>query len=282
MLLAVGDRRPRALRPRLGLDARAPAARRRAARLALAGRQVPTRSPPPTPTSTPRGRCCVAARRFDRPALAREARAHRPRRRSQRDRARGAAGACSSPARGRAAGRSSTPATSRRARFALLGQRDLRASGLRVVRALQAHRSGLAPDWAHATPGGATPIGKPDDPGGAGRLQLRRRAHRRSAWPRTARRRCAARRPGRAPRCSGRSRRCATSAARRWRPASTRSSPSPPRRPPPPRATASARPPSSTAPRGPMPRTPATTERRWVALGRVMLTTRWLRGCPPM
>ncbi|MEA2394900.1 MAG: endoglucanase, partial [Solirubrobacteraceae bacterium] len=48
--------------------------------------------------------------------------------------------------------------------FELLGMRRLRASGLRIVRKLQDHRSGLAPDWARAVPGGAVPIGTPDDP----------------------------------------------------------------------------------------------------------------------
>ena len=44
------------------------------------------------------------------------------------------------------------------------GFEAVRRSGLRIVRALQAHRSGLAPDWARATPGGAMPTGKPGVP----------------------------------------------------------------------------------------------------------------------
>ena len=38
-----------------------------------------------------------------------------------------------------------------------------------LARALQAHRSGLPPDWAVATPGGATPIGTASDPGAQAR-----------------------------------------------------------------------------------------------------------------
>jgi endoglucanase len=45
----------------------------------------------------------------------------------------------------------------------------LARSGLDIARALQAHRSGLAPDWAVATPQGATPIGTPQEPGAQAR-----------------------------------------------------------------------------------------------------------------
>jgi endoglucanase len=45
----------------------------------------------------------------------------------------------------------------------------LARSGLAIIRALQAHRSGLPPDWAVATPGGAAPIGTPQDPGSQAR-----------------------------------------------------------------------------------------------------------------
>jgi endoglucanase len=41
----------------------------------------------------------------------------------------------------------------------------LARSGREIAAALQAHRSGLAPDWAVATPAGASPIGTPDDAG---------------------------------------------------------------------------------------------------------------------
>jgi endoglucanase len=42
-------------------------------------------------------------------------------------------------------------------------------SGRAIARALQAHRSGLPPDWAVATPAGATPIGTPRDAGAQAR-----------------------------------------------------------------------------------------------------------------
>jgi endoglucanase len=38
-----------------------------------------------------------------------------------------------------------------------------------IARSLQAHRSGLPPDWAVATPSGASPIGTPQDPGAQAR-----------------------------------------------------------------------------------------------------------------
>jgi endo-1,4-beta-D-glucanase Y len=41
----------------------------------------------------------------------------------------------------------------------------LMRSGREIATALQAHRSGLPPDWAVATPSGATPIGSPSDAG---------------------------------------------------------------------------------------------------------------------
>jgi endo-1,4-beta-D-glucanase Y len=45
----------------------------------------------------------------------------------------------------------------------------LMRSGREIAAVLQGHRSGLAPDWAVATPSGATPIGSPVDPGGQAR-----------------------------------------------------------------------------------------------------------------
>lgn len=165
--------------------------------------------------------------------------------------------------------------------FALLGRRDLRASGLRIVRALQAHRSGLAPDWARATPAGATPIGKPDDPGGqavfsydAVRTPIRLAedcapsVRREAARPRASLQRTLAptRDLGGKPLAPGEHAVFAVAAA------------------------------AATAAAGDRERAAAFLDRAarsdaahpsyygaaWVALGRVMLTTRWLRGCPPM
>jgi endo-1,4-beta-D-glucanase Y len=45
----------------------------------------------------------------------------------------------------------------------------LARSGREIATVLQAHRSGLVPDWAVATPAGATPIGTPDDAGAQAR-----------------------------------------------------------------------------------------------------------------
>jgi endoglucanase len=45
----------------------------------------------------------------------------------------------------------------------------LARSSRAIARALQAHRSGLPPDWAVATESGASPIGTPQDPGGQAR-----------------------------------------------------------------------------------------------------------------
>ena len=165
--------------------------------------------------------------------------------------------------------------------FALLGQRDLRASGLRVVRALQAHRSGLAPDWAHATAGGATPTGKPGDPGGqavfsydAVRIPIRLAedcapsVRREAARPRASLQATLApvRDLGGRPLAPGEHAVFAVAAA------------------------------AATAAAGDRERAAGFLDRAaqwdsahpsyygaaWVALGRVMLTTRWLRGCPPM
>jgi endoglucanase len=165
--------------------------------------------------------------------------------------------------------------------FALLGQRDLRASGLRVVRALQAHRSGLAPDWAHATAGGATPTGKPDDPGGqavfsydAVRIPIRLAedcvpsVRRQAARPRASLQQTLApvRDLGGQPLAPGDHAVFAVAAA------------------------------AATAAAGDRERAAGLLDRAaqadaahpsyygaaWIALGRVMLTTRWLQGCPPM
>ena len=165
--------------------------------------------------------------------------------------------------------------------FALLGQRDLRASGLRLVRALQAHRSGLAPDWAHATPSGATPIGTPGDPGrqavfsyDAVRIPIRLAedcqpsVRREAARPRASLQRTLApvRDLGGTPLAPGEHAVFAVAAA------------------------------AATAAAGDRDRAAGLLEHAaqwdrahptyygaaWVALGRVMLTTRWLQGCPPM
>jgi len=165
--------------------------------------------------------------------------------------------------------------------FALLGQRDLRASGLRVVRTLQAHRSGLAPDWAHATAGGATPTGKPDDPRGqavfsydAVRIPIRLAedctpsVRREAARPRASLQQTLApvRDLGGQPLAAGEHAVFAVAGA------------------------------AATAAAGDRERATALLDRAaqadaahpsyygaaWVALGRVMLTTPWLQGCPPM
>jgi endoglucanase len=222
----------------------------------------------------------VAGRRFDRPALVREAR-----------RMARAVGARETVPLGGRRVLVAGPWARERAvvnpsyvaprTFALLGQRDLRASGLRVVRALQAHRSGLAPDWAHATRTGATPIGKPDDPGAqaifsydAVRTPIRlaedcaASVRREAAGPRVTLQRTLApvRDLGGTPLAPGEHAVFAVAAA------------------------------AATAAAGDRDRAAAFLDRAarldaahpsyygaaWVALGRVMLTTRWLRGCPPM
>jgi endo-1,4-beta-D-glucanase Y len=222
----------------------------------------------------------VAARRFHRPALAHEA--HRLARAvGARETARvgGRRVLVAGPwARDRAVVNASyvAPRT-----LALLHERDLRASGLRIVRALQSHRSGLAPDWARATPSGATPIGTPEDPGrqavfgyDAVRIPIRLAedcqpsVRRDAAAARASLQRTLApvRDLGGTPLSPGEHAVFAVAAA------------------------------AATAAAGDRERAAGFLDRAaqsdrahptyygaaWLALGRVMLTTRWLRGCPPM
>jgi endo-1,4-beta-D-glucanase Y len=222
----------------------------------------------------------VAARRFQRPALARQA--HRLARAvgaEETARVGGRRVLVAGPwARDHAIVNPSyvAPRT-----FALLGQRDLRASGLRLVRSLQGHRSGLAPDWARATAGGATPIGTPAKPGAqavfsydAVRTPIRLAedcepsVRRDAARPRASLQATLApvRDLGGQPLAPGEHAVFAVAAA------------------------------AATAAAGDRERAAAFLDRAaqwdsahpsyygaaWVALGRVMLTTRWLRGCPPM
>ena len=222
----------------------------------------------------------VAARRFHRPALARQARRiARAVGAQETARVGGRRVLVAGPwARDRAIVNPSyvAPRT-----FALLHRRDLRASGLRVVRTLQAHRSGLAPDWARATAAGATPMGRPDDPGGqavfgydAVRLPIRLAedcepsVRREATQPHASLQRTLApvRDLGGKPLAPGEHAVVAVAAA------------------------------AATAAAGDRERAAALLDRAaqldrahpsyygaaWVALGRVMLTTRWLRGCPPM
>ena len=222
----------------------------------------------------------VAARRFHRPALARQAR-RIARAIDSHETARigGRRVLVAGPwARDRAIVNASyvAPRT-----FALLRRRDLRASGLRLVRALQAHRSGLAPDWARASPSGATPIGTPDDPGAqavfsydAVRIPIRMAEDCQPSVRRDASRARASlqrtlapvRDLGGTPLAPGEHAVFAVAAA------------------------------ASTAAAGDRERAAGLLDRAaqsdaahptyygaaWVALGRVMLTTRWLEGCPPM
>ena len=255
------------------------AARRRAA-VAWRRRATDAR-PPPTPTSTPRGRCSSPRGASTGPRSPRRRAASPAPSVLRRPRA-SAAGACSSPGPGRATGPIVNPSYIAPRTFALLGQRDLRASrAARSSRALQAHRSGLAPDWARATPGGATPTGKPDDPGGqavfsydAVRIPIRLAedcapsVRREAARPRASLQQTLApvRDLGGQPLAPGEHAVFAVAAA------------------------------AATAAAGDRERAAALLDRAaqadaahpsyygaaWVALGRVMLTTRWLRGCPPM
>jgi endoglucanase len=222
----------------------------------------------------------VAARRFDRPALAHQA--HRLARAigaHETARVGGQRVLVAGPwAQGQAVVNPSyvAPRT-----FALLGQPDLRASGLRIVRSLQAHRSGLAPDWAHATPSGATPMGAPANPSGqavfsydAVRIPIRLAedcqpaVRREAARPRASLQRTLApvRDLGGRPLVAGEPAVFAVAAAA---------------------ATAAAG--DRDAAAGLLDRAtqadgahPTYYGAAWVALGRVMLTTRWLQGCPPM
>jgi endoglucanase len=222
----------------------------------------------------------VAARRFHRPALARQAR-RIARAIDSHETARigGRRVLVAGPwARDRAIVNASyvAPRT-----FALLRRRDLRASGLRLVRALQAHRSGLAPDWARASPSAATPIGTPDDPGAqavfsydAVRIPIRLAEDCQPSVRREASRASASLQRTLAPvrdlggtlLAPGENAVFAVAAA------------------------------AATAAAGDRERAAGLLDRAaqldrahpsyygaaWVALGRVMLTTRWLRGCPPM
>jgi endoglucanase len=165
--------------------------------------------------------------------------------------------------------------------FELLGMRRLRASGLRIVRKLQDHRSGLAPDWARAVPGGAVPIGTPDDPGGqavfgydAVRIPMRLaescdpRVRRDAAAPRASLQRTLApvRDLGGTPLAPGEHAVTAVAAAAASAAAGQR-------------AKAAA----FLAHAAAWDRAnPTYYGSAWVALGRIMLTTRWLQGCPPM
>ncbi|MGZ6641355.1 MAG: glycosyl hydrolase family 8 [Solirubrobacteraceae bacterium] len=165
--------------------------------------------------------------------------------------------------------------------FALLGLDDLRASAVAGVHALQAHRSGLAPDWAKAAPGGATPIGDPQKPADqarfsfdAARIPIRlaedcdpavgREAA--APWPSLRAHLAPARDLGNAPLAGGSHPVIAIAAA----------------------ASAAAAGDQDAA-RTLLDRaadldrqSPTYYGAAWVALGRIMLTTDWLWGCPPI
>jgi endoglucanase len=165
--------------------------------------------------------------------------------------------------------------------LSLRGRRDLAATGMRIVRSLQGHRSGLAPDWARATPGGAVPIGKPNDLGAqavfsydAVRIPIRlaeacqRSVQREAARPVRSLEKTLApvRDLGGKALAPGEHAAFAVAAA------------------------------AASAAAGDRDGAAVFLDRAaeldhdhptyygsaWVALGRVMLTTRWLRGCPPM
>ena len=274
MLLAAAERRRRALRARVELDARRTCS---AATACWPGAAAITERPRPTPTSTPRARCCVAARRFGRPALAAR-RGGSPARSRARD------GARRRPAR---AGR--RPVGARR--------RDLnpsyvapRASALLGPATTCARRACAWCARCRRSAGPPARLGarfaQRRDAMAARRPRPRRpasastRCASRSGWPRTAA--VGAPRGGAAGASLQRTLapvRTSAEAAGAGR--ARRRSPSPPRPPPPPRAT---RPRGRPArPRGPVGRAhPTYYGAAWVALGRVMLTTRWLPGCPPI
>jgi endoglucanase len=159
----------------------------------------------------------------------------------------------------------------------LLGLGDVRDASLRVVAALQHHRSGLAPDWSQLT----TPIGTPQQPGAQARFSydavripirlaedcdpaVRREAA--ATWPALRAQQAQARDLGNTPLAQGSNPVFAVAAAA---------------------SAASAG--DADAARDLLGRAeqmdhqnPTYYGAAWVALGRIMLTTDWLSGCPPI